>query len=104
MTRCSISVKGSESAALLTVGDPDVLDFGGPAQELPSLTLAWVEPVAAAGHRPGALHVAGRGRFHGLHAVLGPEIPQGVHIQVFGKRLGEPGARARHDVDHAAGN
>src|SRR6266446_4799011 len=86
---------------LLAVRNPDVLYFRRAAEELASLTLTCIEPVARARRRPRALHVRGRRELDRLHARGIAEVPHPVHIVVLGEHLCERILRAGDHVDDA---
>ena len=44
--------------ASFTVGYPQILDLGRPAQKCPTLSNIWIEPVTICRHGPGLLEVA----------------------------------------------
>src|SRR5881396_2788404 len=86
---------------LLAVRNPDVLYFRRATEELASLTLTRIEPVARARRRPRALHVRCRGQFDGLQTGGAAEVPHPVHVVVLGEHFCERILRAGDHVDHA---
>src|SRR4051812_4812431 len=78
-------ISWASTGGLFAVGDPDILDLGGCAQELAAFALGGIEPVARLPVRPRALHVGGRGGFDRLHSFAAAEVPQAFHVVVLGE-------------------
>src|SRR2546422_4975378 len=87
---------------LFAVRNPDVLYFRGTPEELPTFTLPRIEPIAAAGRRPGPFHVRGGGELDRLHAGGVPEVPHPIHVVVLGEHFREGILCPRDHVDHPA--
>src|SRR5690606_3944816 len=93
------------AVSCFAVGNPNVFDVSGGSQKLLAGTLFGVKPVPrTAVVDPGALEVARGGPFDHCAALGGAEVPDGVHVVVFGQDLEQGVPVSGDDIDDAGGH